>query len=431
MDIREIINKKANGNSLSYDEINFFTDGIVKKELADYQISALITAMYINKLNKEEIFNLTKCMAYAGEMLDLKEVENTVDKHSTGGVGDKISLIVVPIMASLGLNVFKMSGRGLGKTGGTIDKLESIKGFNTNLSPDKFFNLVLENGCAITSQSGNMCYPDKVIYAIRDATGTVDNIGLIASSVMSKKIASGAKNIILDVKCGDGAFMKNIDEARKLSEYMVEIGKHFNRNTIAFITNMDEPLGNMIGNSVEVIEAVEVLKGKYVKGLTELSYEICKIALMLSGIEKNEMIALKKVKEVIENKSALKKFETFIKSQGGVSSFINDYSLLPVGKSYPIYSNTTGYIEKINSEILGNVVMTLGGGRRKKEDKIDYKVGIELHKKYQDKVRSGDKLLTLYCENEPDEHIKNMIHSAYSYSDKIPASKSIIMDIIS
>lgn len=430
--ITEIIRKKASGRELSFGELEYFVNGVCDNSIEDYKLTALISAMYINGLTDKELSSLTLLMAESGDMLDLSSFEISFDKHSSGGVGDKTSFIIAPVIASFGITVAKMSGRGLSHTGGTIDKLESIKGFNVNLKKEEFFDILKTCGCAITSQTGNICYADKRIYALRDVTGLVDSIPLIASSIMSKKIASGAKNIILDVKCGKGAFMKDTESATQLSEKMVNIGKSLGRNIIALVTDMNEPLGFAVGNSLEVIEAVEVLKGKYVKGLSELCEEICVNALMMTGLEKDEIKAHSKVKDAISSGRALEKFREFIIKQNGDIAFIDDYSLLPLATPYEIKAEKDGYIKEIDSYKIGGLSMALGGGRKSKEDKIDYGVGILLNKKTYDRVLKDEVIGTLYLREPLTEEIKREFLNAFSFSsDKVNKSSNIILNTVS
>ena len=429
--ITEIIRKKATGKELSFSELEYFIKGVCDNSIEDYKLTALISAMYINGLTDEELSSLTLLMAESGDMLDLSSFDISFDKHSSGGVGDKVSLIITPVIASLGITVAKMSGRGLSHTGGTIDKLESIKGFNVNLEKKEFFDILRTTGCAITSQTGNICYADKRIYALRDVTGLVDSIPLIASSIMSKKIAAGAKNIILDVKCGKGAFMKDVDSARLLSEKMVSIGKSLGRNIIALVTDMNEPLGYAVGNSLEVIEAVEVLKGKYVQGLSELCEEICINALLMTELEKDVKTARKKVKDTILSGKALEKFKEFITKQKGDISFIDDYTLLPLSKPYEIKAEADGFVKEIDSYKIGELSMALGGGRKKKEDKIDYGVGILLNKKTGDKVEKGELLATVYCSGVMTEEIKRDFVNAFEFSaDSFNKNNNIILETV-
>jgi len=430
MNITDIITKKAANEELSLRELEFFIKGITDDSIKDYQISALVCAIYINGLSDRELSDLTLLMARSGDMLDLSEFSCTLDKHSSGGVGDKVSLIVTPIIASLGITVAKMSGRGLSHTGGTIDKLESINGFNVNLTKDRFFEILRKTGCAITSQTGNICYADKRIYALRDVTGLTASIPLIASSIMSKKIASGAEHIILDVKCGKGAFMKNTQDAKALSLKMVEIGKTLGRNVIAMITDMNEPLGYAVGNSLEVYEAVKVLKGEYVEGLSELCEEISVNALIMTKKAESREAALIKVKDALSSKKALLKFEEFVNLQGGDTSFIKGKSSLPLEKGYELKAFKNAYIKGVDSYKTGELAMELGGGRKQKEDIINYGVGILLNKKTGDYVEKGELLGTVYSKSPLTEEEKSKFFDIFEFSDEKVQKTNIIKELI-
>ena len=392
MTIYDIIEKKKNKLALTKEEINYFVKGYVDNLIPDYQISSLLMAIVLNGMNNEEVSNLTLAMASSGDKI--KYDFNTVDKHSTGGVGDKITLIVAPIVASLNCKVAKMSGKGLGYTGGTIDKLESIPGFNVTLSNEQFLNQVNDINLSIISQTKNIAPADKKIYALRDVTATVDSIPLIASSIMSKKIASGASNLVLDVKVGSGAFMKDIKSATSLAQTMVNIGKYANINTLAVLTNMNQPLGNNIGNVLEVKEAIDVLNGNGPDDLSNLSIVIA--AYMVSLYQNISYdIAKIKVVEVLKNKQALNKFYQFIEYQNG-----NINIKFNPKYEYKVFSNKEGYIIKMDTEKIGKISSLLGAGRTKKEDIIDYEAGIILNKKINDYVKVNDLLATLYTNKE-------------------------------
>ena len=390
MNIVEIINKKRIKNELTKDELSFAFNGYLKGNVKDYQMSSLLMAICINGMNDREIFDLVDIFIKSGDILDLSCIPGIkIDKHSTGGVGDKVTLIIGPIVASLGIPVCKMSGRGLGHTGGTIDKLESIKGFNVNLSEEEFINQVKKINLAVTGQTKNLCPMDKVIYALRDVTGTVASIPLIATSIMSKKIAGGADKILLDVKVGDGALMKTMSDAKKLASLMERIGEFYNREVVCEITDMNTPLGDNIGNSLEVIEAMDVLNGK--KGsLRDLCISVSsKMVSMAQNIDIDR--AKEKVIEVLDNKKAFNKFLEFVKAQGG------DINSLDVSKkTIDIKSTKDGVLTKIKALKLGELSVMLGAGRLNKEDKIDYRVGIVLKKHLNDSVKKGDILCTLY-----------------------------------
>lgn len=394
MNIYDIIEKKKNKIELNKEEIDFFIKGYTNGEIPDYQISALLMAICINGMTDEEIYYLTMAMVESGETIDLSQIQGiTVDKHSTGGVGDKTTLIVMPIVASLGGKVAKMSGRGLGHTGGTIDKLEAIEGFKVQLEREQFINQVNTIGASLISQSGNLTPADKKIYALRDVTATVDSIPLIASSVMSKKIAAGSKAILLDVKMGSGAFMKTQEEARKLAEKMVRIGTQAGRKTIALITNMDIPLGNAIGNELEVKEAIDVLKGKGPEDLKELCIELATYMIMMcNGKDKNE--CRKMVEESIDTGAAYEKLKEIVEAQGGKLESIEN-STEDIEK-LAIYAPQSGYIVHMGTEEIGKISTKLGAGRQTKEDTINYKAGIILKAKTGDYVKAGEEIAEFY-----------------------------------
>ncbi|MBQ5902573.1 MAG: thymidine phosphorylase, partial [Clostridia bacterium] len=376
MRMYDIILKKRNGEELTDGEIAFFIDGYTRGEIPDYQASALMMAIFYKGMTDRETVCLTDRMAHSGDTVDLSRFgEMSVDKHSTGGVGDKTSLIVAPIVASLGGKVTKMSGRGLGHTGGTVDKLESISGYNTSLTPDAFLSQVERVGMAIIGQTGNLTPADKKLYALRDVTATVDSIPLITSSIMSKKIAAGSHNIVLDVKVGSGAFMKTPRDAEILAEKMVEIGKACGRNIAAVITDMDSPLGNNVGNALEVAETVSVLKNEKKGDLREVSVALAtEMVSLVFGLKHDE--AEKKVVTAIEDGSAFEKMKEWIAAQGGDVAQIEDTSLLPRAKfSFDVLSDTDGYITEMNAEEIGKASVMLGVGRASKEDKIDYAAG--------------------------------------------------------
>ncbi len=398
MRMYDIILKKRNGGELSKEEIDFFVNGVTDKTIEAYHTSALLMAIYFNGMTEEETFNLTMAMARSGERMDLSSIDGVkIDKHSTGGVGDKTTLSVIPIVAACGVKVAKMSGRGLGHTGGTIDKLESIKGFKTALPAEDFYKNVKENGVCLAGQSLNLAPADKEIYALRDVTATVDIMPLIASSIMSKKLASGSDIILLDVKLGSGAFMKTESDAEELARQMVKIGKTAGKKTVAVVTDMDVPLGNTVGNQIEVIEAIETLNGKGPDDFTRLTKYLSSQILTLAGIENAD----KKVDEVINNGKALGKFADMVKSQGGDESVIFDTSLFEKPKfSKQILSSFDGYISAMNAEKVGISASLLGAGREKKGDSIDFLAGIRLYKKTGDKVLSGDVIAEMYSSSE-------------------------------
>lgn len=401
MNIKEIIRKKRNGLSLTKEEIEYFAFGAADGSVKDYQLSALLMAICFNGLDEQETLNLTDAMARSGDMADLSAVNGiTGDKHSTGGVGDKTTLVVAPIVAECGVKIAKMSGRGLGHTGGTVDKLESIPGFKTSLETDEFISIVNKCGICVAGQSGKLCPADKKLYGLRDATETVDNMSLIASSIMSKKLAGGADCIVLDVKCGSGAFMKDEKSATALAEKMVEIGRGAGRKIAALITDMDTPLGKNIGNSLEIIEAVETLKGNGPEDLTEICILLAAKLLELAGkggFDECRQLA----KSKIDDGTALNKLAEMVALQGGDAEYIRNTDLFPKAEySCEVKASESGCISHMNAEGIGLACVALGAGRQTKEDDIDPSAGIILHKKTGDKVEKGDIIATLLCSDE-------------------------------
>lgn len=433
MRMYDIINNKKNKKVLTKEEIHFFIDGYVKNEIPDYQVSALLMAICLNDLNLDEIFYLTEAMINSGDIIDLSNIDGiTIDKHSTGGVGDKTSLSLLPMLAACGLKGSKMSGRGLGHTGGTLDKLEAIEGFNINISDKQANDIINENNFIICGQTLNLVPADKKLYALRDVTATVDNIGLIASSIMSKKIASGAKNIVLDVKVGSGAFMKDLDSAIKLSETMVSIGERFGKNIRAIITNMDEPLGKAVGNSIEVIEAIETLRGNGPRDYENLCIFLCANLLEMTGIASSLQNGEQIAKEIIDSKKALDRFEKFVELQNGDSRVVNDYSLFKQAKyKADVLSVNSGYVHAINAEMIGRAALVAGAGREKKEDNIDYSAGIIINKKVNDKVKDTDVLATIYTDNHDKiDEINAQILSAFKISEEKNYDAKLIYGIV-
>ena len=402
MRMYDLIMKKRKGEELTTEEINFFVDGFTKGEIPDYQASAMLMAIFFNKMNKRETADLTNAMVESGDKIDLSNINGIkVDKHSTGGVGDKTSICLTPLVASLGIPVAKMSGRGLGHTGGTIDKLETFEGFSVELTEEKFMENVNKINIAIMGQSGNLVPADKKLYALRDVTATVDNMSLIASSIMSKKLASGADAIVLDVKVGDGAFMKTPETAKELAQEMVDIGKHLGRETIGVISDMDQPLGYAIGNSLEVMEAIELLKGNGPKDLLELTLTIGSNMLLCAKKAESIEEARKMLIENIENGKGLEKLKDFVKAQGGDITPIDDFSKFPKAKYIEeVIAPVDGYITKINAEAFGLIAMELGAGRATKESEIDLAVGLVLNKKRGEKVNKGDVLAYIHSNSE-------------------------------
>ena len=434
MDILDIIEKKRDKKVLSKQEIEYFIEQYTNNDIADYQASALIMAIFINGMTKEETTNLTLAMANSGEILDLSKLNKIiVDKHSTGGVGDKVSLILLPLVASLGIPVAKMSGRGLGFTGGTVDKLESIPGYKTNIDINNFLKNVENIGISMISQTMNLAPADKKIYELRDAISCVESIPLIASSIMSKKIASGAQKIVLDITVGSGAFMKDIESAKKLAKEMIEIGKLANRETVCILTNMDEPLGYAIGNNLEVIEAVEFLKGNKIpedleKVVLELGAYMLKLAGRGNSIEENQKVLL----ENIKNQKALNKFLELIKMQNGDITYIENIEKMEKAKYIkPVYVNKDGYIKRIDAKQIGKAACHLGAGRIKKEDTIDSTAGIILNKKVADKVEKGEILAYLHTNDEEKlSQNLNIVQEIIEIDDKKCEKNKTIIDVI-
>ena len=432
MDILEIIAKKRDKQKLSKQEIEYFVENYTNGNIADYQASALAMAIYLNGMDEEETTDLTLAMALSGDILDLSELGTVVDKHSTGGIGDKVTLILAPIIASLGIPVAKMSGRGLGYTGGTIDKLEAIPGYNTSLTIDQFIKNVKEIGIALMGQTLNLAPADKKLYALRDTTSTTESIPLIASSIMSKKIAAGANKIVLDVTCGSGAFMKNIETATKLAETMKKIGELAKKETTCVITNMNEPLGKAIGNSLEVIEAIEFLKGNMQPDVKEVILTLG--AYMIKLADKGEDIEDNKQKmlEQIQNGKAFAKLEQWIQKQGGDISYLENTEKFEKAKYViPVIADRSGYVKSLDAQEIGKASMNLGAGRKKKEDNIDFSVGIILEKKTGNKVEKGENIAFVYANNEKlGQEISQDILNAYTIVDEIVEKKQDILKIV-
>ncbi len=397
MNILSIIEKKKNKQPLTKEEIRYFINGYTKEEIPDYQISSLLMAIRLNGMEDEEMFYLTEAMVNSGDIIDLSDIEGfKVDKHSTGGVGDKVTLVVAPILAALDIPVAKFSGRGLGITGGTVDKLESIEGFHVELSQSEFIENVKKHGIAVAGQTGNLCPADKKLYALRDVTGTVDSIPLIASSIISKKIASGSDGIVLDVKYGNGAFMKTKEEAKVLADKMAEIGKRFGRKIVYTLSDMNNPLGRFIGNKVEVVEALDVLSGNVKnthKDLVEDCVEVASLMYMLATDCSKEEAAVK-VREVIENGKAKDKFLEFVKAQGGN---VADLKAKETAVTHHVKATASGQITSVNALAIGELSVMLGAGRLTKESKLDFDAGIKIIAKTGDSIQAGDNLAILYA----------------------------------
>ena len=407
----DVIEKKRDGLELSTAEIQFFIDGYTAGTIPDYQVSALTMAIYFQGMTEKERADLTMAMVASGDQIDLSKIEGVkVDKHSTGGVGDTTTLVLGPLVAAVGVPVAKMSGRGLGHTGGTIDKLESVEGFHVEIDNDEFINLVNKNKIAVIGQSGNLTPADKKLYSLRDVTATVDSIPLIASSIMSKKIAAGADAIVLDVKTGAGAFMKTLDDSRELAKAMVRIGNNVGRRTMAVISDMSQPLGFAIGNALEVKEAIDTLKGEGPEDLTELCLTLGSHMVFLAGKATSLEEARKMLEEVIENGSALENFKVFLSSQGGDASVVDDPSKLPQAKyTFELEAKEAGYVAEIVADEVGTAAMLLGAGRATKESEIDLAVGLMLRKKIGDKVEQGESLITIYSNFEDVNEVKEML----------------------
>ena len=432
MHMLDLIDKKKKGKRLSKEEIYYIVQGYTEGVIPDYQISALLMAIYFQGMDAEETRMLTMAMVESGDQIDLSGIEGIkVDKHSTGGVGDKVSLVVIPLVASLGIPVAKMSGRGLGHTGGTIDKLESIEGFDISLSMEKFMENVNTYKMAIVGQTGDLTPADKKLYALRDVTATVDSIPLIASSIMSKKIASGSDAIVLDVKVGNGAFMKTLEDARALAKAMVSIGRGLGRDTVAVLTNMNEPLGKEVGNANEVREAIKTLKGEGMQDLVNVSVTIAGHMAVLGGAFDSIEDAEKAIRENMKNGKALEMLKTLVKIQGGNVSQIENPDLLPAAKiNVPVISKKKGFVHEIKAEEIGTSAMLLGAGRETKEDVIDYAAGITLQKKVGDEVNEGDVLCTLLTNRENYQDAYDKAQEAYDIADERPEHIPFILDVI-
>lgn len=433
MRIYDIIKKKRDSQELTKAEIDFFVEKYSKGEIPDYQASALLMAIYLNKMNKQETVYLTEAMMKSGDVIDLSDIEGIkVDKHSTGGVGDKTTIALAPLVAACGAPVAKMSGRGLGHTGGTLDKLEAIPGFSIEMEAKKFIDSVNEHKIAVCGQTASIAVADKKMYALRDVTATVDNISLIAASIMCKKLASGANAILLDVKTGDGAFMKTLDDSFELAKAMVDIGCGMNRETIGMITDMDEPLGFAVGNSLEVIEAIETLKGNGPKDFVMLCETLGAYMLVLAKVAKNFDEGIEKIRDAISSGKALEKLKVFIENQGGDKNIVDDYSLLPTAsKIVEIKSPKSGYISKIEAEEVGVSAMILGAGRETKEDILDLSAGIILTKKVGDYVNEGDILAYMHLNKEEKlQQAKERFIAAYKIVDEKVEPKKLVYGVV-
>ena len=412
----DLIRKKRDCGELSRDEINFLVSGYTRGEIPDYQMAAWLMAVWIRGLDRAEIASLTEVMLYSGEVLTHSEIPGKkVDKHSTGGVGDKTSLILAPIVAAGGLTVPMISGRGLGHTGGTLDKLEAIPGFNVNLSLVEFRRVLRECGMGLIGQTAEIAPADKKIYALRDVTSTVENVGLICASIMSKKLAEGIDVLVLDVKTGSGAFMKKEEDSVRLAEVMVETGKRMGKKAVALITDMDQPLGRLAGHSYEVLESVEVLKGRGPEDLRDLSLELSAWMFFLGERTKSVEEGRRLAETMVATGQALEKFRQDIRLQGGDERIVDEPERLPQARLHAdVVSSAAGYVNVTNCEQLGTALAMLGGGREKKEDKIDHAVGLEFHKRIGDRVEEGEKLVTIHYNSDTKlAEAKRLIANSY------------------
>lgn len=432
MRMYDIIEKKRDGGILTKEEIDFFIQGYTDGDIPDYQASVLMMAIYFQDMTSEERANLTIAMAESGDQIDLSGIEGVkVDKHSTGGVGDTATIILAPLVASAGVPIAKMSGRGLGHTGGTIDKLEAIPGFHVEIDNKKFLQLVNKNKVAVVGQSGNLTPADKKLYSLRDVTATVNSIPLIASSVMSKKIASGADAIVLDVKTGSGAFMQELQDAKQLAEAMVAIGQQVGRKTMAIISDMSQPLGLAIGNALEIKEAIDTLKGNGPEDLTELCLTLGSHMVLLGKKAKTIEEARTILQNNIENGKALETFKTFVEAQGGNPDVADDVSLLPQADyQIELPAKQSGYIHKLIANEIGTAAMWLGAGREDKDSAIDLSVGIVLHKKMGDTVQEGESLLTIHANTKEISQVEEKLYQAIEISAEQPERTPLIYETI-
>ncbi|MES5956550.1 MULTISPECIES: pyrimidine-nucleoside phosphorylase [Bacillus] len=428
----DLIAKKRDGHALTTEEINFIVEGYTNGDIPDYQVSSLAMAIFFQDMNDQERADLTMAMVNSGDTIDLSAIEGVkVDKHSTGGVGDTTTLVLGPLVAALGVPVAKMSGRGLGHTGGTIDKLEAVPGFHVEIENAEFMRLVNENKIAVIGQSGNLTPADKKLYALRDVTATVNSIPLIASSIMSKKIAAGADAIVLDVKTGAGAFMKTDEDAKRLAEAMVRIGNNVGRNTMAVISDMSQPLGEAIGNALEVQEAIDTLQGKGPKDLEELCLTLGSQMVYLAGQASSLEDAREKLIEVMNNGKALESFKTFLSAQGGDASVVDDPSKLPQAQfKIEVEAKEDGYVSEIVADEIGTAAMLLGAGRATKESEIDLAVGLMLRKKVGDSVKKGESLVTIYANRENVEDVKAKIYENMKISKEHVDAPTLVHGIV-
>lgn len=433
MNMYDIIYKKRQGEVLSREEIEFFVKGYTEGSIPDYQASAFLMTIFFKKMNSEETYILTDAMRHSGDVVDLSKIKGIkVDKHSTGGVGDKTTLIVGPLAAANGVPIAKMSGRGLGFTGGTVDKMEAIPGFRTSLTEEEFIDLVNRVGLSVIGQTGSIAPADKKIYALRDVTATVDNLSLITGSIMSKKLAAGTDAIVLDVKCGKGAFIEKLDDAEELSRTMVDIGNADGKKTIALITDMNQPLGKAVGNSLEVIESIETLKGKGPKDIEELSVTLAGYMIFLGGKAKDPEEGKILAKDSITEGRALEKMKAFIEGQGGNPKIVDDYSLFPQSQYKLDFASTeSGYIQDIDAGKIGMASQHAGAGREKKEDEIDLSAGIYLHAKVGDLVDKGQSLFSIYGNDEEKlQKAKEEASKAFVTGKSKPSQNPIVLRVV-
>ncbi|MEX1307338.1 MAG: pyrimidine-nucleoside phosphorylase [Eubacteriales bacterium] len=433
MKMTDIIMKKRDGETLTESEIKYFVDGYSKDEIPDYQAAAFLMACYFNELSHEETKELTEAMTYSGDVIDLSAIEGVkADKHSTGGVADTTTLVLAPLVAACGLKLAKMSGRGLGHTGGTLDKLESIPGVSTALSMEAFIDQVNDIGVAVMGQTMSLCPADKKMYALRDVTATVDNIPLIASSIMSKKLAAGADVIVLDVKTGSGAFMKTLDDAKRLARTMVEIGKLANKKTVAMVTDMNQSLGRAVGNAMEVMEAVEILRGEREGDLKDVALNLASHLLILGKKAENKKEAYAMLQKAIDDGSGIKKLKEIIKAQGGDERAVDDFSLFDQPKIEEDYlSQADGVLAAIDTEKLGMASSVLGAGRAKKEDAIDYAVGIWVEKRLGESVKKGERLFKIYANDKAKSvEARKLLDEAVTIKDAYTGQHQLVYDEI-
>ena len=425
-----LIQKKRDGEQLSSEEIKWIIKGVTDNTIPDYQTAALLMAMFIRGLNDRETADLTDAMLYSGKVLDFKD-QTVIDKHSTGGVGDKTSFILAPIAAAAGVKVPMIAGRGLGHTGGTVDKIEAIPGFNTEISLEQFAEYLQKNGVVLIGQTADIAPADKKLYALRDVTGTVESIPLITGSIMSKKLAEGASGIVMDIKTGSGAFMDTLEKAQALGNSLAQTALRFNKNIITIISDMSQPLGLTIGNSLEIIESIETLKGKGPEDLTKLSVTLAGGMIYLAGLTNSLENGIKRAQEVLDNGLALKKFRELIRAQGGNPEVVDNYNLLPSAKeTTEVLATENGYIETIDGKQLGLYCVDLGGGRKSAGDKIDYAVGFTLHRKVGENVTQGESLLTIHHHSHQQEIVKKIQKEITSSTISITNKKPKLFPLV-